>query len=92
MSSNQSHSLTIESIAYDRQNNHVRYQLPADDGCFCFDGMLSETHGIRSIVISDSFEFFLRPFLAENPNVMKEIVRITWALIDGELVEFPLTI
>lgn len=92
MSSSQSHNLVLSSISYDANSRNVVYSAIVDGEEIALSGGISDVAGIRSVVMSDELESFLRPFCANDPGVVKRFVRATWRVVDGESLGYPIQI
>ncbi|WP_206412546.1 hypothetical protein [Lysobacter enzymogenes] len=92
MSSNKSYSLFLNSIRYNTENQSVVYSAIVDGKEIALSGRVSGVAGIRSVVMSDELEKFLRPFCANDPGIVKRLVNATWRAVDGESLEYPIQI
>ena len=82
-------NLTLVAIEYISATREMLYQFSVDNKTSSFSATANDHGTIRGVAITEPFDEFLRPFLATNPTIVKQLVRLTWAFIDGEKVSLP---
>lgn len=92
VSSSQSPNLVLSSISYDADSRNVVYRAIVDGEEIVLNGSASDVADIRSVIMSDELESFLRSFCANDPGVVKRLVRATWRVVDGESLAYPIQI
>lgn len=81
MSSNT--STKVLSINYDANQGLVEYVVLNEGKEIRFSAIAKTLAGIRSLEVSEEFDRFLQLKSPKNPDVVKLIVKKTWAVIDG---------
>lgn len=84
--------LYFSSISYDHNCRQVTYRGSFRGDQIFFLVKATNCDGIKSLAISDDFEIFLRPFLRDDPEILKRLIKITWVLIEGGELIFPIQI
>lgn len=92
MSSSQIHSLVLSSISYDADTLGVVYRAIVAGERVELRARIYDAAGIRSVVMSDDLEYFLRPFCQADPEVVKRLARETFRAVDGEILKFPIEV
>lgn len=92
LSQNEHFSLVLGSIFYDAGNCTVVYRAIIGDESISLEASVSDTSGIRSLVMSDKLEQFLRPCCTDDPGIVKRLVRTTFRVVDGETLEYPIQV
>ncbi len=87
-SQNRSLDLVLNSITY-TESESVVYRASVDGAEIEFRAAVSDIAGIRSVVMSDDFESFLRPFCRADPAIVKRLIKLTWAVIEGDSPVYP---
>lgn len=90
--SDQSRRLVVLSISYEAETGSVTYRIEADTSVMTLMGRTFSDGALRGIQMSESLEAFLQPYCAEDPGVVKRLVAVTWRVVDGEFVTFPLAV
>lgn len=90
MSSSHIHSLALASISYDADTCSVVYRAIVTGESAELRARILDVGGIRSLVMSDELESFLRPFCHADPGVVKRLVTETFRAVDGEISKFPI--
>jgi hypothetical protein len=80
VSSNPNPELHLQSVRLYPGSTQVQYTFITQDKEHCYSAQLSDTSGIRSVVISDALDEFLKPYLSMNPHLVKKLVAETWRL------------
>jgi hypothetical protein len=85
-------NLVLKAMARDEAVDSVMLRLLAD-GVDCSHVVKVRTDaGIRSIVFSEPFEIFLRPYCSKNPKLVKDLVDLTLEYVDRGSVTVPRTL
>lgn len=79
MSSNPEGELHLQSICLNEATEAL-CTFTTKESEHHYAAQLSETGGIRSVVIPEALEEFLRPFCSIQPGLVKKLVSETWRL------------
>ncbi len=92
VSSSQINKLVLGSIACDADTSSVVYRAIVGGEIVELKARVLDVGGIRSVVMSDELEYFLRPFCQADSGVVKRLVRETFRVVDGEALNFPIEV
>lgn len=92
MSSSQIHSMVLDSISYDADTCDVVYRAIIAGESIELKARALDVGCIRSVVMSDELESFLRPLCQADLGVVKRLVRETFRVVDGEALNFPIEV
>nr|BFD38885.1 hypothetical protein FFPRI1PSEUD_03840 [Pseudomonas sp. FFPRI_1] len=92
MELNISSSVVIRSICYSEDSQEILYVFLVDG----FERKLTgEMHGdsdIRSVEYSDELDEFVMSLMPFDQRISKKLFLISWMYVDGEDIEFPVTL
>jgi hypothetical protein len=90
VSSNLKSELYLKSINFLTEATRVQYEFMTEGGEHCYTAELSDIRGIRSVVMPEELEEFLRPFCSIQPDLVKKLVAETWRLASQDQTFIPL--
>lgn len=80
----------IIKIDYDTDSKQIIFYFQSDDGEKIFSTTAENKGGIKFISSSAELEEFLMSLMLIDPQVIKNINKITWDYIEGREVIFPI--
>jgi hypothetical protein len=90
VSSNPNPELHLQSVRFYPGSTQVQYTFIIQNKEHCYSAQLGDTSGIRSVVIPEALEEFLKPYLSIDPSLVKRLVAETWRLAAEKQPFIPL--
>jgi len=85
-------NLDVKSIVFLRRMREIIYTFEVDGVNISFEGKLRKNGDIKGIEYGDKLESFLMNFMPVDRDVSKKLSLITWRYVEGESVEFPISL
>lgn len=85
-------NLDVKSIVFFRKMREIIYAFEVDGVDISFEGKLRKNGDIKGIEYGDKLKSFLMNFMPVDRDVSKKLSLITWRYVEGESVEFPISL
>ena len=82
-------NLSLLNMRYSGESGELNYEFLSNGERHSFVVKAINSGGIRGIDLTEAFELFIQPFLAQNHLIPKMLSRLTWDYIEGKQIELP---